>query len=263
MQLLRQWRRKRIVERSSLGEAEWRNAVAELPVLDGFSEAELERLKDLVVLFLHEKRFDIKGDLGADPQLRLTIAAQACLLILNLGFDYYRDWTTIIVYPESFGVRREVRDSAGVVHAQHDPLAGEAWPRGPVVLSWYDVLTSGDGFNVVIHEFAHKLDMLNGEVNGFPPLHADMDAAWWSRVFNLAYEDFCRQVDEGLETVFDPYAAQDPGEFFAVMSEAFFETPDLLRATYAPIYRQLSAFYRQDPAARLRSLGAVNRTAPL
>jgi MtfA peptidase len=121
------------------------------------------------------------------------------------------------------------------------------------VLSIADVAASGhaDGFNVVLHEFAHKLDMLNGDANGYPPLHRGMDAAGWARDFTKAYEDLCARVDAGEDTVIDPYATTDPAEFFAVLTEVFFETPHLLHAEYPAVYRQLQQFYRQHPLARL------------
>jgi hypothetical protein len=247
---LRNWRRKRLLVRAQLPALAWQRTLNELPVLAGLSAAERERLRELVILFLAEKTFIAKGELELDDTLRLVIAAQACLPILYLDLDYYRGWRSIIVYPEGFVSPREYQDQAGVVHSYHSALVGEAWDRGPLVLSWHDVLASGGGFNVVIHECAHKLDMLNGDVNGFPPLHTNMAPERWSRLFSAAYDDFCRQVDAGIDTALDPYAAESPGEFFAVVSEAFFEIPGLLSATYPPVYHQLRAFYRQDPVAR-------------
>jgi Mlc titration factor MtfA (ptsG expression regulator) len=129
-------------------------------------------------------------------------------------------------------------------------MRGEAWLKGPLILSGRDAMRSGalDGINVVIHECAHKLDMLNGDANGFPPLHRGMNAAEWSRVFSAAYEDLCRRVDAGHHTAIDPYATENPGEFFAVLSEVFFEMPVRLRQSYPSVYEQMTAFYRQDPA---------------
>jgi Mlc titration factor MtfA (ptsG expression regulator) len=131
-------------------------------------------------------------------------------------------------------------------------MVGEAWLQGPIILSWAEVAQSGweDGVNVVIHECAHKLDMLNGEANGYPPLRPGMDRQEWSRVCAAAYEDFCRQVDGGEETPIDPYGAENPGEFFAVMSEAFFEIPHVLQGEYPELYAQFAAFYGQDPLKR-------------
>lgn len=259
---VRNWRRQRILRRNPLSGTLWRRTVADLLVLRGIPEADLDRLRELVVLFQHDKLFVPKQGLELDDAMRLTVSAQACLLVLNLGLDWYDGWRSIILYPDSFVAAHELVDETGVVHQLHDARSGEAWEGGPIVLSWRDILEAGDGYNVVIHEFAHKLDLLNGEFNGFPPLHANMDPKLWHRVFEHAYEDFCQQVDAGLATVFDPYAADSPGEFFAVLSEAFFELPQLLRAHYPHVYGQLRAFYRQDPAARLSLRPVLSLTEP-
>lgn len=250
---LRDWRRRRVLRRSRLDPALWRRTVERLAVLHGLDESELARLQDLVVLFLHEKSLESAHGLRLDPAMKLHIAALACLPILNLGLDYYRGWRTVVVYPRGFLARHEYMDAAGVVHQVARPLAGEAWERGPVILSWEDVADSGelDGFNVVIHECAHKLDMLDGEDNGLPPLSPPQTVAAWSEVFGAAYGDFCARVERGQDTELDPYAADSPGEFFAVLSEAFFELPDLLWECYPAVYGQLQGFYRQDPLARL------------
>jgi Mlc titration factor MtfA (ptsG expression regulator) len=124
---------------------------------------------------------------------------------------------------------------------------GEAWYGGPVLISWFDHADDADGINVVIHEFAHKLDMKSGDADGLPPLHAGMSRQGWIDVMNAAFDDFQRRVDGGEETPLDPYGAELPTEFFAVASEAFFETPELLNGEYPGVYGQLRSFYRQDP----------------
>ena len=138
-------------------------------------------------------------------------------------------------------------------------MTGESWLEGPVILSWEDAGSGGDGsgYNVVIHEFAHKLDMLNGDANGYPPLHAGMNRGRWAQAFGAAYEDFRERVERREASAIDPYAAENPAEFFAVLSEAFFETPRAVLGEYAEVYRQLVAFYRQDPAARLPAEAAA------
>ena len=160
------------------------------------------------------------------------------------------------MYPDEFVAEYDYVDEAGVSHHVEEPMSGESWDRGPVILSWADAEEAGRGqsYNVVIHEFAHKLDMLNGGPNGFPPLHADMQRASWADAWSAAYADFCRKLDQGYELDIDDYAAESPAEFFAVMSEAFFESPASVRATYPDVYEQLTRFYRQDPAARLLEL---------
>ncbi len=251
--LLRRWRRRKLLQHARIADALWQAAVVRLRLLDGLNAPELERLRDLSTLFLHEKALEPAGGLELTAEMGPLIAAQACLPILHLGLDYYEDWSSVILYPEGFLTHHEYTDANGLVHSVHRPLIGEAWERGPVILSWADLVDALDepGLNVVIHEMAHKLDMLTGEVNGLPPLHPGMRIADWSRAFNAAYEQLCREVDRGRPTALDPYAAESPGEFFAVISEAFFETPSVIAQTWPAVYPQLRAFYRQDPLARL------------
>jgi hypothetical protein len=247
------WRRTRILKRHALPLAEFSAAVARLPVLRGLPLTELAHLRDLAGLFLHDKTFSAAGEAHVDDATQLSIALQACLLILHLDEASYQGWNEIILYPDEFLHPREEIDEAGVVHRSRDILSGESWLGGPLVLSIADVNASGrlDGVNVVLHEFAHKLDMLNGDANGFPPLHRGMNAAAWARDFSAAYADLCARVDAGEDTAIDPYAATDPAEFFAVLSEVFFETPTLLQVEYPAIYQQMRLFYRQHPLARL------------
>lgn len=245
------WRRARILKRARIDEALWRSIIGRYPFLAVLSHEEAARLRECVALFLHDKAIHGAGGLAMRDEIRLAIAAQACILILNLDLDYYRGWVEIIVYPDEFVASYEYVDEDGVVHAVREPMSGESWLRGPVILSWADAVDSGyAGYNVVIHEFAHKLDMLNGDANGFPPLHADMSRHEWSRAFSEGYADFCARVDRGDPLSVDDYAVEDPAEFFAVLSEAFFETPETVQRMYPAIYRELARFYRQDPAAR-------------
>lgn len=252
----RDWRRRRRLARLSCPPAEWAAALAGQPVLAGLSAAQNARLRDLALLFLHEKAIEPVGELQLDAPARLRLAAVACLPILELGLDWYDGWSAVVVYPGSFMAQQEFTDEAGVVHHVRRPLAGEAWERGPLILSWDDVLDSDalDGFHVVLHEFAHKLDMLNGEANGLPPLHRGMSVRAWAQAFGAAYEDLCDRVDAGEDTPLDPYASDSPEEFFAVASEAFFELPAMLVAEYPQVYAQLAQFYRQEPRRRLGGL---------
>jgi hypothetical protein len=225
-----------------------------LPLLARYPEADLERLRRLTGRFLYAKAIHGAGGLELDPGMRRLIAVQACVPILGLGLDWYRGWVSVIVYPDEFVARHEWVDEAGVVHEADRELSGESWPEGPAVLAWSDVVAGAEGEewgNVVVHEMAHKLDLLNGEANGMPPLHPEMSRPGWTRAFSEAYADFCRRVAREQRVAFDDYGADDPGEFFAVLSEAFFLHPHDVRETYPEVYAQLLAFYRQDPAARL------------
>lgn len=247
------WRRRRAQRHDKLPELAWMDVVASLPLLGGLSGDELNRLRELVLLFLHEKELVAAGGYVLSDDMRLKIAAQACLPILNLGLDYYAGWVSVIVYPDEFVPEYEFMDEDGVAHQVREPMIGESWERGPIILSAVDVECSGEhnGVNVVIHEFSHKLDMLNGVPDGFPPLHREMDRVAWTRAFSGAFDDFSAKVESGAETLIDPYAAESPAEFFAVMSEAFFEIPHTLQREYPEVYRQLAGFYRQDPAGRM------------
>src|SRR5229473_1437129 len=225
---LTDWRRRRVLARHRIDDALWDDATRGLEFIKGLSSPETEKLKRLVVLFLAEKQFAAAHGLEITDAMRLSIAVQACLPILELGLDWYAGWS-------------------GVVDEWDDELAGEAMPGGPVVISW-DAAAHDPAMNVVIHEFAHKLDMLSGAADGLPPLHAGMERRVWHAAFAEAYQGFCDAVERGKDTWLDPYAAEHPSEFFAVISEAFFEQPRETQRRYPAVYDQLRLFYRQDPA---------------
>jgi hypothetical protein len=249
------WWRRRILarQRRRYAPAERAAAWAALPLLAGLPPEQAARLAELALLFLRDKTFEPVQGLVLTARMRLIIALQACLPILELGLDWYRGWYAVIVYPEQFVSGQEYMDADGLVWVDDQVKSGEAWERGPVILSWADVAAGLelDGYNVVVHEMAHKLDLRDGVANGRPPLHADMSGGAWSQALSAAFADLGRRLDTGGDTPLDPYGAESPGEFFAVASEAFFETPALLDAQYPAVYAQLRAFYRQDPLARL------------
>ncbi len=226
----------------------WNETLERFPFLAALAASARLRLRSLVGQFLNDKTFEAAADLELDDSLRITIASQACLLILNLSMEYYAGWSSIVVYPGEFRVHRQYRDYAGVIHEGSEILSGESWRRGPVVLSWQTAVSpSHPNRNVVIHEFAHKIDMLDGQANGFPPLHRDMNARQWAIDFGAAYAALRRSLDMGDEVRVDPYAATDPGEFFAVLTETFFMNPRIVAEDYPSVYEQLACFYRQDP----------------
>jgi MtfA peptidase len=231
-----------VLRRHQIDDALWQRATGALSFLP-----KTPKLRELALLFLAEKEFAGTHGLEVTDAMRVSIAAQACLPILELGLDWYAGFTGVVVYPGDFRVRRVETDEHGVVHEWDDELAGEAMPGGPVVLSW-DAAANDPHINVVIHEFVHKIDMLNGVADGMPPLHAGMEGPAWTAAFKDAYEGFCDAVERGRDTWLDPYAAEHPSEFFAVISEAFFEQPGETRRRYPDVYGQLARFYRQDPA---------------
>ena len=231
----------------SINGTQWARVEAGLPFLDHLTLADRARLREMALEFIAQKEWHGAQGLELTPGIQLSIALQACLPVLELGLDSYRGWVGVVVYPGDFVVPRKLMSEDGVMHEFDDQVAGEAWEGGPVLLSWFDRPEVADGMNVVIHEFAHKLDMLNGPPDGLPPLHEGMKRQAWIDAFEPAYADFCARVDDGEETWIDPYAAEHPAEFFAVTSEVFFEAPDLLRHEYPAVYEQLRQFYRQDP----------------
>lgn len=253
------WRRRRM-KKALAGEpidrARWAREVAAMPLLAGLDAAELQALYQRTAWLLADKDFAGAGDYAVSYDMALCIAMQAALPILALDLDSYGDWQTIVVYPDAFLTREAWGDEFGLVHEGEQELIGQARGDGPLLLSWPDSAHSPllDGWNVVIHECAHKLDMLDGSANGCPPLHAGMHARDWSDAFGRAYERFCHDVDHGRDGWLDPYASEAPAEFFAVLSEYFFEAPHWVRRDYPAVYEQMVRFYRQDPARRLPDL---------
>jgi Mlc titration factor MtfA (ptsG expression regulator) len=256
----------------------WERALADLAFARRFTAGQAEAgLRALCGRLLATKVMSGAGGLELTAPIQVCIAVQACLPILNLGIDWYRGWSGIIVYPSEYVARRRVQDEAGLVHEYEETAAGEAWDAGPVVVSWCEQPpepAAGDApFNVVIHEFAHKLDMLNGEADGLPALdrglHPGIEPHQWRRTLDDAYQRFAEAVDlvelelppdidpESREAdpyyarlPLDPYAAQDEAEFFAVSSEAFFVDPSRMREAFPAWYDLLGRFFRQQPLSR-------------
>lgn len=250
LSFLTRWRERRILDRHPIAEADWRAVLAASPQLRRLPVSDQARLRVLATFLLQEKALEPVQGLEITPTMGARLAALVCLPVLNLGLRWYRDWHSIVVYPDLFIPERRHVDAAGVVHHGRSALEGEAWQLGPVILSWEGVERAGSppGHNVVFHEMAHKLDMLNGEANGFPPLHTRMSRRTWSKVLSTSFRRLEEAADTGLAPL-DTYALESPGEFFAVASETFFEKPRMLHAFDADLYKQLSLFYRQQPLA--------------
>jgi Mlc titration factor MtfA (ptsG expression regulator) len=227
----------------------WQGVTQRIVLLQELDAVQMARLRELTTWFLHSKAINGVQGLDVTLAMRVTVAAQACLLILNLDIDYFDNWVEVILYPGAFRVNHEQRDAIGLVHSEARDLTGEAWLRGPVILSWDDVerdsYHSQAGHNVVVHEFAHKLDGLNGVTNGMPPLRRGMDRKRWAEDFSAAYDALCMQVSAGETAFINPYAATSPAEFFAVASEYFFTAPEILKDCCPGVYRQMALFYRQ------------------
>ncbi|GAB56952.1 hypothetical protein GPUN_2838 [Glaciecola punicea ACAM 611] len=211
------------------------------------------QLKQHVQVFLSEKRFIGYHGILITDEIRVTIAAQACLLLLNRNTDYYPKLSTILVYPRAFVKQHSSASSDGVHFSENVTLAGESWGFGKVVLSWQDTLDGAydpnDGHNVVIHEFAHQLDQENGAANGAPILSKGQRYDTWSNVLSLEFEKLKRQAALGQPSLFDYYGATNPAEFFAVASEVFFEKSEALKYEHPALYAQLFRYYGVDPAS--------------
>lgn len=254
----------------------WESCVARLPFLQNLAGADLARLKTRAEELLDRKAFAGAGGFSLSDEIAVLIAAQAALPVLNLPLELYDDMAGVIVYPSAFVIPQSEVDEAGVVHEWREPVSGEAvHAGGAVVLSLEDAEPGGaPGYNVVIHEFAHKIDMRDGSANGCPPFlsgyHDGLDGKTWKRAFSAAYDDFLRAIDElearlpadfdddnpaharrydrlAAALPLDPYAARHPAEFFAVASEAFFVRPRPLADAYPDVFRLLALYYRQRP----------------
>ena len=223
-----------------------------VPYLATLSSEDRSELEGLVRIFVAEKSFEGCGGLELTDEIKLTIAAQACLLLLHRETDIYPNVDSILVYPSAYRVPTEQHD--GFVVLQEDQARlGESWQRGLVVLSWDHVLSGAaqprDGQNVVLHEFAHQLDSEDGVMNGTPELGARARYTSWAHVLGDEFDELAERLHAGRRTDIDPYGATNPAEFFAVISEMFFEKPRALKQRHSELYAELAEFYKQDPAA--------------
>lgn len=248
--LIRSLRRWWFRRNSPYIHADWDGLLRGLPATAHLNSVERARLAQHAVNFLADKAIEGAGGVATDERDDLLIAAHAALLTLNIGLHWYDSWYSVMVYPDTFISNAERTGPDGVVHNNPRALSGEAWLRGPVILSRTDVLdTLHDHYgNVVLHEFAHKLDMRNGAANGMPPLHRDMDIQAWTNALSGSYQQFCTGLNGPDPLPFNPYACESPGEFFAVMTEVFFVDPASLKRLLPEVYRQFCLFYRQRPA---------------
>jgi MtfA peptidase len=235
----------------------WRRYLEEnVPIYRRLPEEDQRELEMHVQIFLAEKYFEGCGGLTLTDEMRTTIAAQACMLLLHRETDYYPGLRTILVYPAGYFARSRNVGPGGVVTESVDPRLGESWHTpgagGPVVLSWRDVKAGAandrDGHNVVYHEFAHQLDGESGSVEGAPRLQERSQYTPWAQVFGREFQRLHAELRSGQPTLLNPYGASSPAEFFAVATETFFERPLEMRARHPALYEQLRGYYRQDPA---------------
>nr|WP_256489562.1 M90 family metallopeptidase [Pleionea sp. CnH1-48] len=234
--------------------AEWRKILRRRMPYFYLMPADLQlQLKQHIQVFLAEKDFVGCDGIVIDDDIRVTIAAQACLLILNRKTNYYPALKSIYVYPSAFVARHQHTSAGGVVHEQRRVLSGESWSIGKVIVSWQHTVSGAqepeDGQNVVIHEFAHQLDHETGDTNGVPLLNKDMSYQQWSDVFNREFELLKREINSGIDTLFDAYGATNPAEFFAVATEVFFEQSQAMLNRHPQVYGLLSKYFKVDPVS--------------
>ena len=248
----RRWREARTLRVRAIPDDLWQLTLARFPFLSWRRADEVQRLRELSTLFLADKEFAGMQGLHVSDEMAVAIAAQACLPVLKLGLDWYDGFKGIVIHPDAVRARREHMDDAGVVHHFDEELAGEAMQGGPVMLSWQDVAEAGMsaqwGYNVVIHEFVHVLDLRDGVADGVPALPDRRTRKHWQETLTGEYERFCASVKSGMDTLLDPYGAEAIDEFFAVASEVFFVAPGDLRDEHPMLYGLLGSFFLQDPA---------------
>ncbi len=230
----------------------WRSLRARVRWFGALEPARDARLRSLTAHFLHAKTISPVPGLELDQGQRTTLAALCCLPLLEFGGEGLHGWSEVIVYPDAFRAHRSHVDAAGVMHEWEDELIGEAWEHGPLVLSWADIeedIAEPDaGFCVAVHEMAHKLDALDGVLDGTPALPRGWQREW-ARDFQQAFDAFVARVERGERTPIDPYAAEAPEEFFAVCSEYHFSDPATLRATLPAVAGHSERFYGRSPLA--------------
>jgi Mlc titration factor MtfA (ptsG expression regulator) len=232
----------------------WESAIRQnAPLCNRLPDADWEELRRHILIFLAEKRFEGCQGVEITDEVRLTIAAQACLLLLHRETDYYPGLTSILVYPGSYVVDEVMRLHEGMVLGGQEVREGESWHRGAVVLSWDDVQEGSadpdDGYNVVLHEFAHQIDTMHGKGDSSPVLRDRASYTAWTQALEKNFRKFQRDLEHDRDTVLDDYGASDPAEFFAVATESFFEIPGELKDDYPHLYEELKRFYQQDPAS--------------
>jgi MtfA peptidase len=251
---LSRWRETRAMQRHAVPDDLWETVLAAYPFIACRSAEDRDALRSLVSLFLSRKEFHGAQGLQVTDEMAVAIAAQACLPILELGISAYDGFVGIVVHPDEVIAQREVMDEDGVVHEYDEVLTGEAVSGGPVMLAWADVAAAGEtaelAYNVVIHEFAHVLDMADGEADGVPLLPSTQAREAWIECIDAEFEHFVERIDAGDEdTVLDPYGAEGVEEFFAVAAEAFFVAPQAMREEHPSLYELFTGYFRQDPLA--------------
>ena len=254
---IKRWRRDKIRQRAF--PAAWENILRAnmglYPALTAEDQAELHRH---IQVFIAEKYFEGCRGVEITDEIRVTIAGNACLLLMHRETNYFRELLTILVYPSVFFVEHKEVDEHGFEMTEVMENAGESWDRGNVIIAWdtakRGALDPRDGLNVIIHEFAHQLDSEAGDVDGAPEMESREQAEQWAKVFRHEYDALCEAVEAGHKTLIDDYGATNPAEFFAVCVETFFEKAHQLKEHHPELYAALSRYFKQDPESWRKSV---------
>jgi Mlc titration factor MtfA (ptsG expression regulator) len=250
----KKWRRNRLANREF--PEKWLRIVEKnVPLYNGLPSEDKTELRHHILIFVGEKRFEGCRGLKITDEIKVTIAAQACILLLHRETDYYPGLSSILVYPRAFVTRRAEHLASGVVSEVPQVLLGESWHRGPVVLSWddvkHDTADINDGHNVVFHEFAHQIESSGGKGDDTIVLKSSSSYIAWARVLQKDYEKLRQAAAQQQPTLLNKYGATNPAEFFAVVTEFFFEKPKELKEIHPQLYNELKQFYQQDPVSYL------------
>ncbi len=248
---IKRWRREKIRNRPFA--PGWLEAIERnVPIYGRLPEADKKELQGHILVFLAEKNFEGCGGLELTEEMKVTIAAQACILLLHRKIDYYPGLYSILVYPGPYVAGGHIELAPGVYTETRQVHLGEFWKQGALILSWDDVLANAsdihDGHNVVLHEFAHQLDSEDGRIDGAPALPRRSMYLAWARILGADFSKLRREAQQGLPTVLDQYGATNPAEFFAVATECFFEKPWQLQKKHPELYENLKLYFQQDPA---------------
>jgi len=241
------WRVLSAIKKQPLPYSVWK-PVSRLACVKHLSSVEKARLRILTSVLLEQKKFIGVQGLTLTENMKLIIAAQACVPVLKLGVNYYSGFVQVSIYPDAFWVDHKIIDASGILHYKRELLSGQSWSHGPVILSWNDIQkdmqSKSPQHNVIIHEFVHKIDMLNQGANGVPPISPSINSKNWGKVFRHAFAEITQQLQHHSRTRINAYSASSPAEFFAVVSEYFFMAPDYLHQHYPDVYKELKLFYK-------------------
>ena len=221
-----------------------------VPIYNRLPEELKKQLHSLVLIFLHDKDFEGCGGLKITDEMKVTIASQACILLLNRETSVYKKLSTILVYPETY-VAKSISSNGSIIIEGDSVRLGESWQNGPVVLAWDSIKNTSSeinkSHNVVFHEFAHQLDQEDGSADGTPILHNRSQYTTWAKILSKEYEILQNKTYTGSRTVIDTYGATNPAEFFAVITETFFQNPKILKSKHPELYQELSNYYNLNP----------------